>query len=107
MIPLLSVEYITRTYTRGGILNRVEFAAVDDVSFSLESDCPEIFAIIGESGSGKTTLARMILHTEAPSRGVIRFLGTDISRLRKRRGACSSCRRYSQSFRIPLRPSIL
>src|SRR5258708_16378632 len=86
MTPLLSVEHVTRTYTRGGLLARVEFAAVDDVSFSLESARPEIFAIIGESGSGKTTLARMILHTETPSHGVIRFLWTDISRLRKRRG---------------------
>src|SRR5580700_10151766 len=101
MNPLLSVEHVTRTYTRGGILNRVEFAAVDDVSFSLESDRPEIFAIIGESGSGKTTLARMILHTEAPSRGVIRFLGTDISRLRKRRGRLQFMQKVQPIFQNP------
>lgn len=101
MTPLLSVERVTRTYTRGGILNRVEFAAVDDVSFSLESDHPEIFAIIGESGSGKTTLARMILHTEAPSHGVIRFLGTDISRLRKRRGRLQFMQKVQPIFQNP------
>ena len=85
MTPLLSVEHVTRTYARGRLLGRIEFAAVDDVSFSLEAARPEIFAIIGESGSGKTTLARMILHTETPSGGVIRFLGTDVSKLRSRR----------------------
>jgi peptide/nickel transport system ATP-binding protein len=82
---LLCVEHITRTFAIGGLLGRAQFAAVDDVSFSLESARPEIFAIIGESGSGKTTLARIILNTLAPTRGLIRFLGEDISRLRGRR----------------------
>ncbi len=101
MNPLLSVEHVTRTYTRGGLLARVEFAAVDDVSFSLESARPEIFAIIGESGSGKTTLARMILHTETPSHGVIRFLGTDISRLRKRRERLQFMQKVQPIFQNP------
>ena len=101
MNPLLSVEHITRTYARGGLLARVEFAAVDDVSFSLESARPEIFAIIGESGSGKTTLARMILHTEAPSHGVIRFLGTDISKVRKRRERLQFMQKVQPIFQNP------
>ena len=101
MNPLLSVEHVTRIYARGGILGRVEFAAVDDVSFSLESARPEIFAIIGESGSGKTTLARMILHTEAPSRGVIRFLGTDIAKLRRRRERLQFMQKVQPIFQNP------
>lgn len=101
MNPLLSVEHVTRTYTRGGLLSRIEFAAVDDVSFSLESARSEIFAIIGESGSGKTTLARMILHTEAPSRGAIRFLGTDISKLRRRRDRLQFMQKVQPIFQNP------
>jgi ABC-type oligopeptide transport system ATPase subunit len=82
---LLSIEHVTRTFATGGLLGRIQFAAIDDISFSLESARPEIFAIIGESGSGKTTLARMILNTLTPSQGIIRFLGEDISRFRGRR----------------------
>ena len=101
MSPLLSVEHVTRIFARGGLFGRAEFAAVDDVSFSLESGRAEIFAIIGESGSGKTTLARMILNTLTPSRGVIRFLGEDISRLRARRARLQFMQKVQPIFQNP------
>jgi ABC-type oligopeptide transport system ATPase subunit len=82
---LLSVERVTKTFALGGLFGRGDFNAVDDVSFALDAGRPEIFAIIGESGSGKTTLARMIMNTLAPTRGVIRFRGTELSRIRSRR----------------------
>ena len=66
---LLAVEHVTRIYSVGGLLARDAFRAVDDVSFALDAERPEIFAIIGESGSGKTTLARMILNMVPPSAG--------------------------------------
>ena len=65
--------------------------AVDDVSFSLDAERPEIFAIIGESGSGKTTLARMILSIVPPTAGSIRFRGGDIAAIRRRRDRLASC----------------
>jgi peptide/nickel transport system ATP-binding protein len=65
----------------GGLFGLSSFQAVDDVSFALEADCPEIFTIIGESGSGKTTLARMVLGLVAPSAGVIRFRGEDVAKI--------------------------
>jgi ABC-type oligopeptide transport system ATPase subunit len=99
--PLLSVEHVTRTFARGGLFGRAEFAAVDDVSFSLESTSPEIFAIIGESGSGKTTLARMILNTLTPNRGAIRFLGEDISRRRSRRDRLQFMQKVQPIFQNP------
>jgi ABC-type oligopeptide transport system ATPase subunit len=99
--PLLSIEHVTRTFAQGGLFGHAEFAAVDDVSFSLESDRPEIFAIIGESGSGKTTLARMILNTLTPSRGVIRFLGEDISRFRARRQRLQFMQKVQPIFQNP------
>ena len=101
MTDLLSVEHLTRTFAMGGLLGRTRFAAIDDVSFSLEADRPEIFAIIGESGSGKTTLARMILNTLAPSKGLIRFLGEDISRFRGRRDQLQFMRKVQPIFQNP------
>ncbi len=78
---LLAVENVTRTYAMGGLFGLSSFQAVDDVSFALEADRPEIFTIIGESGSGKTTLARMVLGLVAPSAGVIRFRGEDVAKI--------------------------
>jgi len=82
---LLAVNHVTRVFAMGGLFSRGTFAAVDDVTFSLDTDNPEIFAIIGESGSGKTTLARMILNTLAPSEGTIRFRGKDLAKIRGNR----------------------
>ena len=101
MSPLLSIEHVTKTFARGGVFGRTEFAAVDDVSFSLESASPEIFAIIGESGSGKTTLAQMILSLQSPSAGSIRFLGTDISKLRSRRDRLQFMQKVQPIFQSP------
>jgi ABC-type oligopeptide transport system ATPase subunit len=101
MSPLLSIEHVTKTFARGGVFARTEFAAVDDVSFSLESATPEIFAIIGESGSGKTTLARMILSLQSPSAGSIHFLGTDISKLRSRRDRLQFMQKVQPIFQSP------
>jgi ABC-type oligopeptide transport system ATPase subunit len=82
---LLSVDHVTRIFTRGGLLVRGHhFRAVDDVSFTLDTDTPEIFAIIGESGSGKTTLARMILNILPVSEGAIRFRGKDLTEIRSK-----------------------
>jgi peptide/nickel transport system ATP-binding protein len=81
---LLSVEGITKTYSRGGLFGGSAFRAVDDVSFAIAADRPEIFTIVGESGSGKTTLSRMILNLVVPTEGAIRFRGIDVSHARDR-----------------------
>jgi ABC-type oligopeptide transport system ATPase subunit len=82
---LLAVENVTKIYARGGLIGGPAFNAVDDVSFTISADKPEIFAIIGESGSGKTTLSRMILNLTEPTSGAIRFRGSDIATVRGRR----------------------
>lgn len=79
MSALLEVSSVSKTFHMGGLLSRNHVHAVQDASFSISSDRPEIFTIIGESGSGKTTLARMILGLEKPSAGEIRFRGKDVS----------------------------
>ena len=81
---LLALRGVGRTFGAGPFSRR-QVVAVQDVSFALETERPEIFAIIGESGSGKSTLARMILGTIAPTAGDIRFRGRDLATLRSRR----------------------
>jgi peptide/nickel transport system ATP-binding protein len=81
---LLEVEHVSKSFAIGGAFGRGHFNAVDDVSFTLAADRPEIVAIIGESGSGKTTLARMILAIVPPSSGTIRFRGRDLATIRTR-----------------------
>ena len=56
--------------------------AVDRVSF----DVPEgtILGLIGPSGSGKTTVVKMLTGTVNPSAGLIRVLGEDPRRFRRR-----------------------
>jgi ABC-type microcin C transport system duplicated ATPase subunit YejF len=86
MIPnLLDVENVNKIFTSGGIISRRVNHAVNDVSFSLAADKPEVFTIIGESGSGKTTLSGMILNSAAPTTGRILFRGKDLRDVRSRR----------------------
>jgi peptide/nickel transport system ATP-binding protein len=82
---LLDVENVNKIFTRGGLVSRRVNHAVNDASFSLAADKPEVFTIIGESGSGKTTLAGMILNSVAPTSGRILFRGRDLREVRSRR----------------------
>ena len=79
MTALLDIRGVSKQFTMGGLLSRKTVQAVDDASFSLSVEKPEIFTIIGESGSGKTTLARMILGLELPTTGEISFRGKTVS----------------------------
>jgi peptide/nickel transport system ATP-binding protein len=73
--PLLEMDAVSHVYSSGGLLAGRRVRAVDDVSFTVAADRPEVLAIIGESGSGKTTLARMILNIVPPTEGSIRYRG--------------------------------
>jgi ABC-type oligopeptide transport system ATPase subunit len=84
MTDLLAVDRVTKIYSMGGLIGGPAFPAVDDVSFSIPAERPQIFAIIGESGSGKTTLSRMILGLARPTLGTIRFRGADVAAARGR-----------------------
>jgi peptide/nickel transport system ATP-binding protein len=99
--PLLEVQDLVRTYTRGGLIAGEHFRAVDGVSFCLDADRPEIFTIVGESGSGKTTLARMILAMVTPSEGSIRFRGGDVAHIRRRRERLAFMRQVQPIFQNP------
>lgn len=74
MQTLLEVSHLTKVFHAAG---RVDYKAVDDVSFSLADG--EKVAIIGESGSGKTTIVNMITQLLAPTSGKIVLEGKDIT----------------------------
>ncbi len=68
---LLDVQHVTVEFHIGGLLGGSLLVAVNDISFSLDKDRPEIFTLAGESGSGKTTLSRLILRDLEPTRGKV------------------------------------
>jgi len=98
---LLEVEHVNKVFTRGGFVSRRVNHAVNDVSFSLAADKPEVFTIIGESGSGKTTLAGMILNSVAPTSGQIRFCGRDLRDVRSRRARLEFMSHVQAIFQNP------
>jgi peptide/nickel transport system ATP-binding protein len=81
---ILELDRVGKRFPVGGFFSRRKLQAVDGVSFALMADKPEIFAVVGESGSGKSTIANMILGTERPSSGRLRFDGVDIATLQDR-----------------------
>jgi peptide/nickel transport system ATP-binding protein len=99
-VPLLAVRHVVRTYHLGGLFGR-RANAVDDVSFEMSAEQPEILAVIGESGSGKTTLARMILNIVRPSAGSIAFKGIEIPQSRSRRERLDFMRQVQPIFQNP------
>jgi peptide/nickel transport system ATP-binding protein len=78
---LLHVENLTKVFSSRQGFSVSKFLAVDNATFSLEDDQPEIFTIAGESGSGKTTLARMILGLETQTSGDMFYKNRDVARL--------------------------
>ncbi|MGH3936958.1 MAG: dipeptide ABC transporter ATP-binding protein, partial [Pseudonocardiaceae bacterium] len=84
---VLRVEHLVRHYPvrKGTILRRQvgTLRAVDDISFELRER--ETLGLVGESGCGKTSTLMEILNLAAPPSGRIEVLGTDVSRLDRRR----------------------
>ncbi len=98
---LLSVRGARKVFRLGGLLSAREVVAVDEVSFSLYRDRPDIFSIIGESGSGKTTLSRMILRLLLPDAGTIELNGKDVHSIRGRRATLDYMRNVQPVFQNP------
>ena len=53
------------------------FAAVDGVSFAIESGA--VFGLIGPNGAGKSTLLKMITSLIAPTAGRVLVRGVDVA----------------------------
>jgi oligopeptide/dipeptide ABC transporter ATP-binding protein len=83
--PLLEVSNLVQEFTvrdRGGV-KAGTVHAVSDVSFSLAAG--ETLGLVGETGSGKSTLARALLQAPPPKSGSVRFRGTELVGLKRRR----------------------
>jgi peptide/nickel transport system ATP-binding protein len=81
---LLDVQHVTVEFHIGSVLGSTLLVAVNDISFSLNSDRPEILTLAGESGSGKTTLSRLLLRDLVPTRGKVLFEGRDLAKIHSR-----------------------
>ncbi len=79
---LLELHNVTRVF-RTGVYFGKAFKAVDNVSFRLGQDGPNVLVVAGESGCGKSTLAKMILGIIKPTEGRILYKGKDISKLER------------------------
>ena len=69
--PLLEVEKVTAFY---GDLQAL-------FGISLRIHAGEIVTLIGANGAGKTTILRVISGLKRPARGLLRFGGSDVSRV--------------------------
>ena len=98
---LLEVNNVTVSFPIGGVLAPKRLIAVNDVSFSLDTAQPEIFAIAGESGSGKTTLANVLLRDLDPTKGNVVFEGRDLSTIKGRRASMEFMKKVQPVFQNP------
>ena len=97
----LDVQHVSVEFHIGGLLGGTLLTAVNDVSFSLERDKPEILTLAGESGSGKTTLSRLLLRDLEPTRGKVLFEGRDLSTIRKRSEFSEFMKKVQPVFQNP------
>ena len=84
MAPLLELRNVSKIFG-GGMFNRKNVTvAVDDISFTISQDNPEITTIAGESGSGKSTMARLLLGVTTPTYGTVLYKGKALSTMTRK-----------------------
>jgi ABC-type branched-subunit amino acid transport system ATPase component len=74
-VSLLSVQNLSMKF--GGI------TAVNDLSFDVQPG--QIFSVIGPNGAGKTTVFNAVTGIYAPSAGIVRFGGRELTRMARLR----------------------
>ncbi len=74
MAKLLELNNVTKVFKGGTV-------ALDNISFSVDSDTPSVITVAGESGSGKSTLGLVTLGFLAPSDGNVLYKGQDLTKL--------------------------
>ncbi|MDX6235709.1 MAG: hypothetical protein QOG10_524 [Kribbellaceae bacterium] len=77
VIELQSVQQ--RFHARGAAGGYL--TALEDATFSLRSNPPQLVSLVGQSGSGKSTIARNILGLQKPTSGTVTYGGKDIFKL--------------------------
>lgn len=105
--PMLEVENLTKYFdvSKPMLARAIErlprqiLKAVDGVSFKIEPG--KTFSLVGESGCGKSTVAKLIVGLHKPSRGVIRFDGTDVADAKSTVQNAALRRRWQMIFQDP------
>ena len=97
MTVLLEASGASRDFAvgRGLFARRRLLHAAVDIDVTVEQG--DVLGIVGESGSGKSTFGKMLLGLLAPTRGSIRFDGTDVSAIDRR----SLARKIQPVFQDP------
>jgi peptide/nickel transport system ATP-binding protein len=80
MAPFLELRNVTKVYG-GGFLRKRTTLALDDISFSIDTNPPVVKVVAGESGSGKTTLGLMLMGFLRPTQGEVLYKGKDLKQL--------------------------
>ncbi|HEX4670593.1 MAG TPA: ATP-binding cassette domain-containing protein [Solirubrobacterales bacterium] len=85
--PLLEVTDLVKHFPvkRGVLIDRQvdQVRAVDGIGFSIPRG--QTLGLVGESGSGKSTVCRVTLQLLRPTSGSVRFEGSEIAGLSRRR----------------------
>lgn len=71
---LFEIRNVSKVYGTGDS----GLVALDNYSFTIPKDKPQIITIAGESGSGKSTLGELLLRSSPPTTGEILFEGVNI-----------------------------
>ena len=78
MLELQNISFEVPEAGNGADATKVR-PIIRDITFTFEPG--RIYAVTGPNGSGKSTLAKLIMGIHTPSRGTIRFLDQDITRM--------------------------
>ena len=98
---IVVAENLTKIFQLRGAKpwQKVDFPAVDDVSFRLRRGTTT--AIVGESGSGKSTVARMVLGLLPVTSGRVLFDGVDVRELTSKKDRLTFRRQLQPVFQNP------
>jgi len=93
--PILAVERLRKTYTRGWLRRQP--------TFTLEADFvvpgPATIGVMGPNGSGKTTLFELITGSNHPTAGRVLCCGRDVHRVKARERDRLAIH-YHQSYQV-------
>lgn len=93
--PLLRLEGLRKTYSRGVLRRRATFSLYAD----LELSAGQIVGVIGPNGAGKTTLFEMMTGSNLPSAGRVLVAGRDIHGVKYRERDRLAVH-YHQSYQV-------
>ena len=80
MTAFLELRHVTKVFSRG-LWRKKRTVALEDISFAISTEPPEVKVVAGESGSGKTTLGLILMGFLSPTGGEVLYQGKDVHRL--------------------------